>query len=233
MSEIQNLKLGLSQSFPCSYLPDQKEQLLLNCEPIDVQQYEQLLALGFRRSGNQVYRPHCQQCRACIPVRLPVQQFKPSSSQKRVLSKNRDLQWRVSLRPLPRHRTLYQDYIRQRHADGAMYPPSDAQFDRFLLSPWLEVVFLEAWLDQELVLVAVTDLLGESLSATYTFFQPSLSSRSLGTRAILAQVALAQALNRQHLYLGYQIDQCQKMAYKRQFQPAERFTGLSWQPVTL
>ncbi|GAA4903823.1 arginyltransferase [Ferrimonas pelagia] len=230
MSDIRHLKLGISATFPCSYLPDQQEQLLVNCDPVDVNQFGQLLALGFRRSGDQIYRPHCQQCDACVPLRVPVGRFKASASQRRIINKNQDLQWRATLRPQSYHRTLYHHYISERHREGSMFPPSDEQFDRFLLCPWLEILFLEAWLDDELVLVAVTDLLSDSLSATYTFFHPDLAARSLGTRAVLAQIALAQQLNRQHLYLGYQIDQCPKMAYKRHFQPAEQFSEQGWVP---
>ncbi|MBY5920327.1 arginyltransferase [Ferrimonas balearica] len=228
MSDIRHLSLGLSQSFPCSYLPDQFEQLLVNREPVDGGQFEQLLALGFRRSGGQIYRPHCQACQACVPVRLPVQRFQPSRSQKRVISKNRDLVWRVTTRPTPEQQALYLEYICQRHNDGPMYPPSLDQFDRFLVCDWLEQLYLEAWLDDDLALVAVTDLLPNSLSATYTFFQPALADRSLGTRAILAQIGLAQQLGRDYLYLGYQIDDCQKMAYKTHFQPLQRLEGQQW-----
>ncbi|MBW3139097.1 arginyltransferase [Ferrimonas balearica] len=228
MSDIRHLSLGLSQSFPCSYLPEQHEQLLVNRDAVDVGQFEQLLALGFRRSGGQIYRPHCQGCQACVPVRLPVQRFQPSRSQRRVLNKNDDLQWRVTTHPTPDQQALYLEYICQRHNDGPMYPPSLDQFDRFLVCDWLEQLFIEAWKEDELVLVAVTDLLPNSLSATYTFFQPELAERSLGTRAILAQIALAQQLGRDYLYLGYQIDACPKMAYKTQFRPIEWLDGQLW-----
>ncbi|MBY5991686.1 arginyltransferase [Ferrimonas balearica] len=228
MSDVRHLNLGLSQSFPCSYLADQNEQLLINRDPIDALQFEQLLALGFRRSGAQVYRPHCQQCEACVPVRVPVARFVPSRSQKRLLAKTEALTWRATTRPTAAQQALYLEYICQRHSDGPMYPPSLDQFERFLVCDWLDQLFLEGWLDEELVVVAVTDLLPHALSATYTFFQPEQAALSLGTRAVLAQIGLAQQLGRDYLYLGYQIDDCAKMAYKTRFRPIEHLQGHRW-----
>lgn len=228
MSDIRNLSLGLSEQFECSYLPDEQEQLLINRDPVDARQFEQLLGLGFRRSGSQVYRPHCKGCDACIPVRVPVQRFMPSRSQRRNLARNQELTWSVSARPTLAQQALYCDYIEARHGDGPMNPPSQQQFEQFLLCSWVEQLFIEARLGPRLVLVAVTDLLASSLSATYTFFAPDLANRSLGTRAVLAQIALAQQLGRDYLYLGYQIDACPKMAYKTRFSPLERFGSNGW-----
>ncbi|GAA5188144.1 arginyltransferase [Ferrimonas gelatinilytica] len=230
MSQIEHIPLGITAVFPCSYLPQRQERLLVAGEPLDVSQFSQLVALGFRRSGDQVYRPHCPGCQACQPLKVPVATFRPSRSQRRVLAKNRDLHWRVVMQPKPYHRPLYHHYIRGRHADGAMSPPSDSQFDRFIPCRWLDILYLEAWLDGELLVVAATDLLTDALSATYTFFHPGYPARSLGVRAILAQLQLAKQLGRNYLYLGYQIDACGNMAYKRNFQPAQHFDGVSWRP---
>ncbi len=230
MRRIESIPLGLTAQFPCSYLPQHQERLLITGEPVDVSQFSQLVALGFRRSGDQVYRPHCPSCAACQPLRVPTATFTASRSQRRVLSKNRDLYWRVVMTPQPGHRPLYHSYIQGRHGDGAMSPPSDSQFDRFIPCRWLDTLYLEGWLDDELLLVAATDLLTGALSATYTFFHPGYPERSLGVRAILAQLALARQLQRDYLYLGYQIDACGKMAYKRNFQPAQRFDGSAWRP---
>ncbi|WP_298440268.1 arginyltransferase [uncultured Ferrimonas sp.] len=229
MSNLQQIRIGLSQTFPCSYIDKEQETLLLCCDPVTNAQFEHLLELGFRRSGDQIYRPHCQTCNACVPVRVPVALFSPSRSQRRIIAKNKDIDWQVSETVKPQYRPLYHRYITSRHQDGTMYPPSDQQFDQFLLSSKHPVMFVEGWLNGKLIAVAVTDLLLTSLSATYTFFDPDMSHRSLGKRAILAQIDLAKRIKREHLYLGYYIGACPKMSYKTEFRPVERFHNDQWQ----
>ncbi len=231
MTESQHIQLAISQTFPCSYLASHQSTLLLCTDHHENLPLESLLMLGFRRSGDQVYRPHCHKCQACQAVRIPVADFIPSRSQRRIINKNKDIRWIISEEDKPVYRALYQRYIQARHQDGPMYPPSDNQFEQFLLSRHWPILFLEGWLNDELVAVAVTDLLPHSLSATYTFFAPEFAQRSLGKQAIIAQIELAKQSQRQFLYLGYYIAQCHKMAYKNQFQPLEIYRHSQWQRV--
>ncbi|MDP5132893.1 MAG: arginyltransferase [Paraglaciecola sp.] len=228
------MKFGITQSFPCSYLTDQQERLLVfvddNNAP-SAQHYDVLIAAGFRRSGTQIYRPHCTDCQACKSLRLPVKDFKPSKSQKRVLKLNSDLTTNVSLHSKPEYYAIYERYINERHADGSMYPASKEQYEGFVISPWDRAMYVELMLGETLIGVAVTDRLNSSLSALYTFFLPEYAQRSLGTYAILQQVQLAQQLKCDFLYLGYQIDSCQKMNYKQNFLPHERFLNDKWQLI--
>ena len=113
-----------------------------------------------------------------------------------------------------------------------MYPATPEQYASFAHGQWLNPLYVELHLEGELIGIAVTDPLEKALSAVYTFFKPSLAQRSLGTFAVLQQIAIAKRLNKQHLYLGYQIDRCQKMQYKRNFLPHERFIGQKWQLIT-
>ncbi|USD38971.1 arginyltransferase [Ferrimonas sp. SCSIO 43195] len=231
MSEVSRLPLGLSQPFDCSYRPEKKEQLLIVQSKMTPAHFEGLMRLGFRRSGSDVYRPHCPECRSCQPVRVDVARFRPSRSQKRVLARNRDLTWTEVAAPTEEQRRLYHDYIRLRHHDGPMYPPTDEQFNRFLPCPWLPQRYLEARLDGRLVLVAVTDELEHALSAVYTFFAPELARRSLGVLGILKQLELAQQQHKAFLYLGYQIDECRKMAYKTHYHPYQVLVTGGWQAI--
>jgi leucyl-tRNA---protein transferase len=232
MREV-NLKVGLTPKHPCSYLPERQEQLLvlLDKELLCLEGYEQLLSAGFRRSGSDIYRPHCQLCRACESLRIDVAHFTPSRSQKRIIRQNRDLNISVSEQEKPEYFRLYRRYINKRHQDGAMYPASRQQYDGFLLCDWLPPVFMEFWLEQQLVAVAVTDLLGHSLSAMYTFYDPGMEHRSLGTFAILSQLQLAARLNKSWVYLGYQVDGCKKMNYKQHFRPHQRLVAGHWQSM--
>jgi arginine-tRNA-protein transferase len=202
-----------------------------------IAEYELLISNGFRRSGKQVYRPHCELCNACESIRLPVDIFKASKSQKRIIKRNQDLTILISNSDKPEYYPLYESYINQRHTDGSMYPATKEQYQGFILSPWNNALFIEIYAtdehaNDELIGVAVTDNLTSSLSALYTFFKPDQQQRSLGSFAILQQIELAKSLDKPFLYLGYQIDTCQKMSYKQNFLPHERFFDDKWQLIT-
>ena len=229
MTEIA-LRIGLTPEHGCSYLPDEAEQLmvLLDDKHRNPTGYENLLVAGFRRSGNDLYRPHCQGCSACHSLRIPVQKFTASRSQKRIQQNNRDIRLVLSTQDKPEYYDLFARYIHERHQDGSMFPATRNQYDGFLLCDWLTPYFLEFRLNQQLLALAITDPLPHSLSAMYTFFDPAFAERSLGTLAILAQLELAQRMNRQWLYLGYQVDACRKMKYKTKFHPHELLCGHEW-----
>lgn len=227
------MKFGLTQQFSCSYLDDQQEQLLVFVDEHEtsMHHYELLISSGFRRSGEQVYRPHCPSCQACQSIRIPVQLFSPSKSQSRVLKRNHDLNMFVSSKDKPEYYPLYEEYINKRHADGGMYPANYQQYLSFIRCEWAQPIFLEFYLNDSLVAVAVTDELNHCLSALYTFFKPELSDRSIGTFAILRQIELASKKDKPYLYLGYQVDECKKMNYKSNFFPHERFFANKWRQI--
>lgn len=224
------IQLGLSPIMECSYLPGNQEQLLFVLDHVAFNDwaYESLLSQGFRRSGNDIYRPHCPECQKCQSIRLPVFKFAPSKSQKRVLKKTQHLRWIVSFDSSDNHYPLYERYITAKHSTGSMYPPSFEHFKQFTQSSWMQQLYLEGWLDDELVAVAVTDLMPKALSALYTYYAPELEGLSLGTAAILQQVELAKKLHKPYLYLGYQIDQCKAMNYKVRFNPHQKYLENSW-----
>lgn len=229
------MKFGVSHSFDCSYLPDQQEQLLVyvNDNGSTATYYPHLIQAGFRRSGDQIYRPHCPQCQACQSLRIPVAEFTPSKSQKRLSKRNQHFTSRISNSPTDDYYPLYERYISERHNDGTMYPPTPAQFASFIQCEWNPPLFVEAYDSDKLIAVAVTDNITGvdnhlALSAMYTFFDPDYEKYSLGTWMILRQIHHAAQLQRQYLYLGYQVDECKKMNYKSQFYPHERFYDHIW-----
>ena len=229
--ELGKRQFFITPEHPCSYLPGQQAATLF-LDPRDTitsDLYQQLADLGFRRSGGHLYRPHCQNCQACIPTRVIVDEFKPRRRQRRVLAKNLDLE--VHLEPAAysdEHYDLYARYVEARHGDGDMYPPTREQFRSFLLSTWSDTRFLSMTLNDELVCVAVTDQQKDGLSAVYTFFDPDYSERSLGVMAVLQQLELARALGLPHLYLGYWIRDSQKMRYKIDYRPLQLFSNGRW-----
>ncbi|MEI8669358.1 arginyltransferase [Pseudoalteromonas sp. B131b] len=231
MNEQLPARVGLTQEFDCSYLPNRQEQLLVILDPscYSTDKFESLLGLGFRRSGNQIYRPHCPICSACNSVRVLAQDFIPSKSQKRKLNKAKSqFEVKYSTQERPEYYPLYSKYITMRHQDGSMYPPEKEQFQSFLLCSWLKITFIELWHQDTLVAVAVTDCMNSAFSAIYTFFDPDFEHYSLGSVMILEQLRFAKEQNKQYVYLGYQIDECNKMKYKTQFLPAQKQLNDEW-----
>lgn len=233
---VRDLRFFLTVPHACSYLPDREATTLF----LDPQEspvpgvYDSLSLLGFRRSGRHLYRPHCEGCNACRSVRIPVSHFSANRTQRKILRRNQDITMRVvPARFLPEHYALYADYIRLRHADGDMYPPSREQYRTFLTLDEPYAQLLEMYLDDELVAVAAFDQLEHGLSAIYTFFAvgDELDKRSLGTLAILTLIDLCHKKALPHLYLGYWIEECRKMRYKRAFSPIEILDGRHWRPL--
>lgn len=235
MTELARLKFYATQPHPCSYLPgEQATTLFLDpSQPMDARMYAELSEMGFRRSGDHLYRPHCQHCNACIPARIPVARFAPNRQQRRIFKRNVDLE--VTCTP-PRFNEevygLYSRYIEQRHADGDMYPPSREQFQTFLVRNLPFARFFEFRKDGYLLAVAVTDVLNNGLSAVYTFYAPEEDRRSLGRYAILWQISEAARRELPDVYLGYWIKNCRKMNYKTEYRPIELLVNQRWVSLT-
>ncbi len=230
-SSLRDLKVYTTYPHSCSYLADQ-EATTLFIDPrqeVDQTLYSNLSLLGFRRSGSHIYRPHCSQCNACVPARIPVREFEPNRSQRRTSQRNKALsiERTADIRDEACY-DLYRRYIEQRHADGDMYPPDREQYESFLNNAWDCTRYYRFYDQNRLLGVAVVDVMLDGLSAIYTFFEPDEERRSLGTYAILWQIEQAREMGLEYLYLGYWIKNCQKMAYKSEYQPLELFLNSRW-----
>lgn len=231
MTDLSALRFFSTPAHSCSYLEDRLATTLFVDPNVDItpELYLELSSIGFRRSGDYLYRPHCRGCQACIPVRIPVALFTPRRSHRRLLRRNIDLvTTREPARFHPEFYRLYARYIESKHGDGDMFPPSEEQFASFLMSDWSNTQFACFRLGGKLVAVAVLDQLSHGISAVYTFYEPTLPERSLGTLAVLWQIELCKSLQLPYVYLGYWIRDCQKMRYKDQFKPLEYFTDGHW-----
>jgi len=218
------IRFFITDAHPCSYLDNQQASTLFIDpeQPIDLNLYSQLSRNGFRRSGSHIYRPHCQACEACIPIRTVCQTFKPNRRMRRIANKNDDISINmVENIDRDEHYALYQRYVDQRHQNGDMYPASREQYDNFLTSEWQLTRFIEFRLDGRLIAAAVTDLLDDGLAAIYTYYDPDLDNRSLGVFCILSQIAMCRQMNLPYLYLGYWIKDCRKMSYKIEYRPVQ------------
>jgi len=223
-------------SYPCSYLANRlaRSQVVTPSEQIDDAAYARLLASGFRRSGTFVYRPHCDQCQACQSIRIPVNEFAPTRSQKRAWRQHAPLQTHL-LEPRfsQEHYDLYIRYQRARHAGGGMDVDDAQQYREFLVASQITtsmVEFRSPAPDHKpgpLRMVSVIDRLDDALSAVYTFYEPD-DQHSYGTFNVLWQIEWARSLGLTYLYLGYWIQVCNKMSYKSRFNPHELLVQGRW-----
>ncbi|HEY8553319.1 MAG TPA: arginyltransferase [Burkholderiales bacterium] len=221
----------LSMPHPCSYLPGKTAATLFIDPrfPLDRERYGTFTRLGFRRSGDLIYRPHCPGCNACVPVRIPAARFTPNRGQRRVWKRNAGVE--VVAHPpvfVQEHFDLYLRYQSVRHPGGGMDDPDPQKYMNFLTGRRVETVFYEMREHGTLLGVAVVDRLNDGLSAVYTFYDPDRTTRGLGTFAILWQVEEARRLGLPWVYLGYWIAESPKMAYKTRFRPIEAYRGGQW-----
>lgn len=232
VSELESLQFFQTQPHECSYLPDQKAStIFLNPkQTLDQTLYSQLSEYGFRRSGKHIYKPMCADCQACVPMRIPVKLFKAKRQQKRTWKRNQDLSVSlVKTIDTEEHYALYESYIRQRHADGDMFPPSKEQFTSFLADSWQPARYYEFRNSEgKLIATSVADIMDNGMSAIYTYFDPAESRRSLGTFVILFLIEQTSLHQLPALYLGYWIKSSAKMNYKASFRPLEIQDGSNW-----
>jgi len=219
MQLLQDVQLEVPS--PCPYLAGRERcyQTFL-AHQVGPEELGRLLKGGWRKFGPQFFRPACDCCRQCIPLRIPTREFAPSRSQRRVLRRNRDLRTTFGpLRPNDKIFSIYRDHARERFGDTVSWE----EFLCLFYLPSCPSQQIEIFLGDRLIAVGFLDFSAHGLSSVYFCFDPEFSRRSLGTYSILQEIAHARQLGLEFYYLGYFVPGCPRMAYKDRFHPREHF----------
>jgi len=220
---------------PCPYVAGRLERKVVTeiAGPEAERLHDRLSHAGFRRSHNIAYAPVCHGCSSCIPIRIPVLDYQPSRALRRVQRANREVEASCDdARASAEQYALFQTYQQARHGEGDMAAMSFYDYRAMVEDTPIETKMVEFREHGRLIGACLTDRLSDGVSAVYSFFDPALASRSLGSLAILWLLGHAEALGLAYVYLGYWVPESRKMAYKARFRPCEILAGGMWRPLT-
>jgi arginyl-tRNA--protein-N-Asp/Glu arginylyltransferase len=220
---------------PCPYLSDRLERKIVTelTGPQSESLHEVLAKGGFRRSHSIAYAPACPGCKACVPVRVNVEQFEMKRSLTRTWKRNRDITAHVvPARATAEQFELFNEYQRSRHSASDMANMGFYEYSAMVEDSPIDTYLIEFRNPaSDLVAVCLTDQTDDGLSAVYSFFSSDYTGDGLGNFVILWLIEYARAQNLPYVYLGYWIEESPKMAYKVRFRPLEALGPQGWGPI--
>jgi leucyl-tRNA---protein transferase len=229
---FEKIQFYTTTKYNCSYIDKMDAQSLVVTPYKSINQniFQDLIEKGFRRSGQYIYKPNCNSCTACIPIRLPVQKFLFSKTQKRIYKKHGYFKVReIPLAFKKKHFDLYLKYQNKRHSYINNDQNSLDDYNDFLIKSNVKSKFIEFWDGDSLKIVSIVDIVSDGISAVYTFYDPDDEKVSYGTYSIIWLINWCKAQQLKYIYLGYWIGECNKMKYKTNFKPYELYIKGYWQ----
>ena len=229
--EFKKIQFYLTANYNCGYVPEKKAQSIVASpyQNVNQNEFDNLITIGFRRSGNHVYKPHCHNCEACTPIRLDVYRFKRNRTQERCFKKNNLVVVEEDLDFLEEDFLLYSKYQKIRHNDlSSSLEDQREEYKNFLLTSNFISKKIKFYHNDKLLMVSIVDYLNDGISAVYTFYNRNYLKQSLGTYSILWLIEKCKIENLPYPYLGYWIKENDKMNYKTKFKPFELFEDKQW-----
>lgn len=230
-NEFKKIQFYLTANYNCGYIEGNKAQSIVASpyQNIELKEFNNLVNLGFRRSGNHVYKPHCHDCEACVPIRINVNDFKLNKSQKRCSIKN---DYQVEFKPIEykyEDFLLYKEYQKKRHNDQSTSEEDQKdEYKNFLLTSNFDSKMIKFSSQGKVIMITIVDVLDDGLSAVYTFYDLNFPKLSLGTYSIIWLAKWCKNNTYAYLYLGYWIRDNAKMSYKTKFKPYELLKNKTW-----
>jgi arginyl-tRNA--protein-N-Asp/Glu arginylyltransferase len=219
---------------PCPYLPGEVARLPLRWQlrPLNAEELDRSLALGERRVGRMLYRPTCPTCRACEPLRVPVREFQPTKSQRRVLRKNEDLRVEIGPATFSEERLhLYNRHKQERGLGRDERLMTRRGYEGWFIQSCTPTVEMRYYAADRLIGLGILDVGAEDASSVYFYFDPDESKRSLGVFSVMAEIHWMRSRGGRYHYLGLYVAACSHLVYKASYYPHERLIGDRWHRV--
>ena len=219
-----NLLKEFSLNDKCSYIQDKEQtthyKVIENCS---TQNCQDLIERGFRRFGKMYFRPICEDCTECQSIKIDVENFTFSSSQKRIIKKAQHIKSYVQVPTLSQaHLDLFEKYhLHMKDKKEWTYNETTAEhYYQSFVTGHNEFGYEVLYFDEDrLIGVDLIDILEDGISSIYFYYDPDYAKLSLGKLSLYNQIKFASRSNKKWIYLGYYVEDCPSLSYKSEYKP--------------